>query len=331
MFSFKDLRAITLLDRLKKTSDTREEEFLLGALHDAPSQLSVTGLLERAKSPRLSTRLESLRALEALDTLSGEAEKALMEDLINNPYTTAYISARILGNHGYAPAIPVLRELAASDDYMLAGEAMIALAKLRDEAFRPEIERIITNTRNPRLKIMGVEAFGIYGSPNSLSVLLDILKVCDPPPYLRDEVILAMAGILEIQNLFYPLLIRYLEDNSAAATLAQDEAEASYEFYVSHQKGWGKRKKSGLSGKQAKALQGAVSAYMLESNGVPLSRWIMELPLKKEHTIIQVIMSEAVLDDDLSAHDRLKLLIAHWASHELRILAKEKESYSQTF
>jgi HEAT repeat protein len=325
MFSFKDLRAITLLDRLKKTSDTREEEVLLGALHDAPSRLAVKGLLERAKSPRLSTRLESLRALEALETLNEEAERALMDDLLNNPYTTAYISARILGNHGYFPAIPVLRELALSDDYMLAGEAMIALAKLHDEAFRPEIERLIAQTENPRLKIMGVEAFGIYGSPNSLSVLLDILKTSDPPPYLRDEVILAMAGILDIQNLFYPLLIRYLEDNSAAATLAQDEAEAAYELYISNQRGWkGKRKKSAAAGKQAKALQGAVSAYMLDLNGIPLSRWIMELPLEDEHTVAQIIMAEAVLDEELSAHDRLRLLAAHWASHELRILAKEK-------
>jgi HEAT repeat protein len=327
MFSFKDLRAITLLDRLKKTSDTREEELLLGALHDTPSKLAVKGLLERARSPRLSTRLESLRALEALDTLSEEAEKALMEDLLNNPYTTAYISARILGNHGYFPAIPVLRELAVSDDYMLAGEAMIALAKLHDEAFRPEIERLITNTPNPRLKIMGVEAFGIYGSPNSLSILLDILKTCDPPPYLRDAVILSMASILDIQNLFYPLLIRYPEDNSAAATLAQDEAEAAYEFYVSNQRGWkGKQKKSGIGSKQAKALQGAVSAYMLELDGVPLSRWIMELPLKDEDTIAQIIMAESVLDDELSAYDRLRLLIVHWASHELRIFAKRKEA-----
>jgi HEAT repeat protein len=325
MFSIKDLRAITLLDRLKKTSDTREEQILLDALHDAPSKLAVGGLLERAKSPRLSTRLEALRALEALESLSEEAEKALLEDLLNNPYTTAYISARILGNHEYFPAIPILRELAASDDYMLAGESMIALAKLHDEAFRPEIERIIANTENPRLKIMGTEAFGIYGSPNSLSVLLDILKTSNPPPYLRDAVILSMASILGIQNVFYPLLLRYLKDNSAAATLAQDEAEAAYESYAANQRGWaGKRKKSAAALKQAKALQGAVAAYMLELNGVPLSRWIMELSLEEDSSIAQIILAEAALDDELSNHDRLRLLIVQWACHELRLLAKGK-------
>jgi hypothetical protein len=63
---------------------------------------------------------------------------------------------------------------------------------------------------------------------------------------------------------------------------------------------------------------------MLDLNGIPLSRWIMELPLEDEHTVAQIIMAEAVLDEELSAHDRLRLLAVHWASHELRILAKEK-------
>jgi MFS family permease len=63
MFSFRDLKAISLLERLNKTHDSREEELLLGALHDTPSNLAIKGLLERARSPRLATRLESLRAM----------------------------------------------------------------------------------------------------------------------------------------------------------------------------------------------------------------------------------------------------------------------------
>jgi hypothetical protein len=245
-----------------------------------------------------------------------------MEDIINNPYTTAYISARIVGNHGVFAAIALLRELAASRDYMLAGEAMIALAKLGDEAFRPHIERIVLKTRNPRLKIMGVEAFGIYGSPNSLSVLVDILRVANPPPYLRDEVILAMAAILDTQNLFYPILVRFLGDESLTATLAMDEAEAALEYYNSTHGGWkAVRKKPALtfSAKQAKALQAAASAYAREKNGALLSRWIMELPDNLSHDVVQMVLSEAVLDDELSGHNRLRLLIVHWAAHELRL------------
>ncbi|GHV78908.1 MFS transporter [Spirochaetia bacterium] len=310
MFSFRDLRAITLLDRLKKTDDSEEEEYLLEALHDTPSKLAVAGLLDKAKSPRLSTRSDAIRAMDALPNLGEDAEKALLSDLVNNPYTTAYLSARTLGNHGFAPAIPVLRELAASGDYMLAGEAIIALAKLRDEAFRPEIEAIIAGTENPRLKIMGVEAFGIYGSPNSLSVLIDILRVEDPPPYLRDAVVLSMARILEIENKFYPLLVRFLEDPTLAPTLAMDEAEAAYELSRSRRPAI------------AKALQPAVAAYMNESRGTLLAQWILALPNDAVREVVRIVLSEVVLDDEFAAYDRLKLLISYWAAHKLSCAAK---------
>jgi MFS family permease len=326
MFSFRDLRAISILDRLNKTRDSHEEEQLLGALHDTPSRLAIKGLLERARSPRLAVRLESLRAMEALETLNENAEKALMNDLINNPYTTAYISARILGNHGCFAAIPLLRELAASHDYMLAGESIIALARLGDEAFRPQIERIILKTKNPRLRIMGVEAFGIYASPNSISVLMDILKISDPPPYLRDEVTLAMAAILDVQNHFYPILIRFLEDQSLAPALAMDEAEAAYEYYVTaFGPGRGRKKDPDFAflAKQAKTLPGAAAALVRENRGALLSRWILEIPDGLAHDIVQIVLSEAVLDDDLIAFTRLKLLIVHWAAHELRLWTKK--------
>jgi MFS family permease len=326
MFSFKDLRAITLLDKLKKTEDSEEEGQLLEALYETPSKLALKGLLDKARSPRLATRSDALRAVGALGNLGEDAEKALMSDLITNPFTTAYLSARILGNHGFFPAVPVLRELAASKDYMLAGEATIALAKLRDEAFRPEIEKIIAKTKNPRLKIMGVEALGIYGSPNSLSVLMDSLRVTDPPPYLRDTVILAMASILDIQNRFYPLLVRFLEDNSLAPVIAMDEAEEAYELFMSGRKGRRAARKESeerFTTKQAKALQPAVTAYMNESKGGPLARWIHELPQNLVQEVIRVVLGELILDDEFSSYARLKLLISHWAAHQLRILAKD--------
>jgi MFS family permease len=321
MFSFRDLKAIALLERLNKTHDSREEELLLGALHDTPSNLAIKGLLERTRSPRLATRLESLRAMETLKTLDESAERALLADIINNPYTTAYISARILGTHGFFSAIPLLRELASSSDYMLAGEAMIALARLGDDAFRPRIEQIILKTKNPRLKIMGVEAFGIYASPNSLSILTDILKTEDPPPYLRDEVVLAMSAILDTQNQFYPILVRFLENESLTAALAMDEAEAAFEYYHStlgHRRTRGKPGAEGIA-KHAKNLQAACSSYINDGKGAPLYRWILELPDNLVHAIVQIVLSEAVLDDDLSSHNRLKLLIVNWAAHELRL------------
>jgi MFS family permease len=322
IFSARDLRAINLLDKLNKAQDSQEEELLLGALYDTPSNLAVDDLLGRARSPKLATRLEAIRALEKLQRLSDNAERALIDDVVNHPYTTAYISARILGNHRSDAAVPILRELAASGDYMLAGEAIIALAKMKDENFRPEIERIILDTQNPRLKIMGAEALGLYRCPNSISVLLDILRGSDLMPFLRDEVVLAIASILNIQRIFYRTLVRYTANNSLAVTLAMDEAEAAHEFVKSILSGKKKASKSSVSiiTAHAENFHNAVSRYARENNGEDLSRWILEFPCEHyTHAgIVKPVFSDAVLDNELCVHNCLRLLIVNWCAHELR-------------
>jgi hypothetical protein len=330
MFSYRDLLAISLLDRLNKTIDSEKEEKLLDALYNTPSRLSEKGLLERAQSPRLATRMESIRALGNLDHLTEDAETALINDIVNNPFTTAYFSARILGNHGCFRAIPMMRELAASSDYMLAGEAMIALAKLGDTAFCPQIEQIVLKTENPRLKIMGVESLGIYGSPNSLFILIDILRESDPPPYLRDGVVLAMSAILETQQQFYPILVRFIADHSICPALAMDEAETTNEFFLSNlskQKRRFKKNEFSQLERQVKNIQPAVSSLVYEENGRLLSRWILELPAFPSSAdpafeIAKTVFSEALLDDELIAYKRLHLLIANWAAFQIKAWVK---------
>jgi len=324
IFSFRELRVISLLDKLNKAQDSREEELLLGALHDTPSHLAIDGLLERARSPRLATRIEAIRALEKLEKLNKNAEKALIEDIDHNPFTTAYISARILGNNNCTAAIPRLRELASSGDYMLAGEAIIALARMKDDSFRQEIEKIILYTENPRLRIMGAEALGLYHNAQSIPVLLSILQHNDPPPYLRDEVILAIATILDTQKKFYKLLTRLSSNSTLTVTLALDEVEAAIEFANTalSKKRSSKTDVSAVAS-CAKNFHSAVSNYAKEKNGAELSRWILELPVEYSRGpgFIKSILSEAVLVDELSVYDCLRLLIIHWAAQELRIWA----------
>ena len=324
IFSFRDLRAISILDKLNKAKDSDEEKVLLGALHGTPSHLAIGGLLERARSPLLTTRIESIRALEKLHYLSLTAEKALLDDIVNNPFTTAYISARILGNHNCTAARYKLRELAFSGDYMLAGESIIALAKMNDRIFLPEIEKLILDTENPRLKIMGAEALGIYHNVKSIPVLLDILREKEPPPYLRDEVILAISAIIDTQKKFYKIMTRYASDNSLAVTLAMDEVEAAVEFInkALKKKKESKEKKE-MEAVYIKTFYNAVSAYIKDKNGEEFSRWILEFPneFKNDIDFIKKVLADAVLDKTLSAYDCLRLLIIHGAAQELQIKA----------
>ena len=321
MFSYRDLRAISLLGKLNKSEDSAEEHAILGALHNAPSTLSTAGLLASAKSPRLSIRMESISAIDALPSLNDAAERALMEDIIHNPFTTAYRSARALGNHKVFAANALLRELAVSGDYMLAGEAVIALAKLNDKAFKPQIESLVLETDNPRLKMAGAEALGIYGTPDSLPVLLNLLRVSNPPPYLKDEVVLAMAGILKLQRRFYPLLVRYMADGYRASNaIAIDEAEAAYENFNGT---YGKRKNRknpelNTLEEQANSFKKAVPPYVKNLDGRDFHQWIISLPDDHIDNAVKTSFSEAVLDEELINIPSLRLLIVHWAAHELR-------------
>jgi MFS family permease len=328
LFSPRDIKAIALLDRLNKTKGSLEEQDLLEQLHDAPSTLAIHGLLHRVKSPQLAVRLEALHALETQPRLTPEAEIALLDDLAHNPFTTAYVSARILGTHGVTAAVPLLRDLSLSTDSMLAGEALIALARLKDKIYRPAAERLVTDTDNPRLKLMGADALGIFGSPNSVSVLLGILEEKDPPPYLREEITLAMARILGTEDDFYPLLMRLREDSTLAATLANDEAEATIEHFLAINGGKKRIARHvatdpvlALQAAAADTLMGAVSNCMLLNDGAALARWLENLPDPVADPILCIVFSQTVLIEDLSSFDRLRLLICQWACRLLRLWA----------
>jgi hypothetical protein len=324
LFSYHDLRAISLLDKLDRTKDSQEEEALINELHDTPSKLAMKGLLHRVKSPRFIIRIESLRAIGAMKYLTAEAEAALIDDVTSNPYTSAYYSARVLGSHKIEKAVPLLRELVFSDDYMLAGESMIALATIGDTDFRQRIELTIVRTNNPRLKLMGAEALGIYKSPKSLPVLFEIMLVENPPPYLRDETVLAMAAIIGIPAFYYKLLVRFLADQSMASTLALDEAESAFEYYRSalgHKASKRKNKQLEKVTEAAKSFQGLVQSYVNHDAEctVSLSQWILKMPQDICDPSIQLIFAEVILDENVNKYDRLRLLVIQWCARQLRV------------
>jgi hypothetical protein len=205
---------------------------------------------------------------------------------------------------------------------------------------------------------MGVEALGIYGIPDSLYALVDILRGPNPPPYLRDTVILAMSTIIDTQSQFYPLLARFIAEPRLVAALALDEAESACEYYAGNSAWRSGRIKNELPllAQQAENLRGAVASLVQESaasgeavtieteapteiagniepastgskRGVALSRWILELPdfpflADQSFTVAQTVFSESLLDDELISHRRLQLLIVHWAAYQIRTWIK---------
>ncbi len=220
IMSPRDLKAINLLNRLNKVKTIEQEKETIKAIAESKSVLSTQELLHHLKSPRFTIRAEALSALTHLPE-DEKISKALISDVKNNTNTTAYISADIIGKRGLKSGVDILRKQLLSQDFFLSGKCMVALAKLGDIDSIPKIESIVKTTSNARLIIHGATALEIFHNISSINVLLEKLEK-KTAPFLRDEIILSIAGILDIGNWFYPIYRIFLEQSSDGIATLQD-------------------------------------------------------------------------------------------------------------
>ncbi|MDR1317434.1 MAG: MFS transporter [Spirochaetales bacterium] len=211
LFSVRDLRAIVLTNRLERTRSFEDERKVIREMRTSPSEVSAAGLLLRLRSPSFMIRSEALRALES-HTADMKIVNALIAEVQNHEYTTARTAARILGVKEARGALGVLREALKSEDYLLCAESMVALARLRDKSSIRRVELIVRATPNPLLIIFGAEALRIYGDMDSLAVLMEILERPNLARDIQNQVILSVAGVLSMDEWFYPFFCVYGED-----------------------------------------------------------------------------------------------------------------------
>jgi MFS family permease len=211
IFSARDLRAIVLSNRLDRSRSFEDEKRVIREMRTTPSEVSVEGLLARLKSPSFMIRMETLRVLEAYPADS-RIVRALMNEVENHEYTTARTAARILGVKEAHSALGVLRTALKSEDYLLCAESMVSLARLRDKQSIRRIELILKVTVNPLLVIFGAEALRVYGDMSSLPVLLELLERGNLSGDIRKQVMLSIAGVLGMDEWFYPFFSSYIDD-----------------------------------------------------------------------------------------------------------------------
>ena len=224
MFSPRDLRAFDLLSRLDRSANPDQEIKLIQELGQASSLLSQEELVEYLRSPRFEVRMEALHAFETMPHISPKIVRPLMKEVEVHTFTTAYVAARILGKNGNAEAIPTLRKALEVEDYMLQGTAMIALARTGDNDSIPLIESILMRSKNPRVKISAAYSLELLQSKASLPALVSSLRRDDPPAFVSDEIILAMASIMGIMKEFYPLYSAYIDDEPQGLALLESIA-----------------------------------------------------------------------------------------------------------
>ena len=216
----RDLRALSLLHRLKASRTPATEQSLVRRLGDVHSRLAAPDLLRSLASPRFAVRSEVLDALSEVP-LNDAIKQALIAEVENQPFTTAHKAAELIGRKQFSEGVEVLRRGLTSSDIFLAGKCMVALARLGDGSSLSTVEALFTSTRNPRLLIHGAAALELFGNPGSLAALLAALER-DPTRYVRDEVILAAAGILEMAEMFYPLYQGFLTESRRGLALVTD-------------------------------------------------------------------------------------------------------------
>ena len=211
-FSLRDLRTLGLLNRLSRLKDAAAEQSVIAQIGATRSGLSRRDLLKKLRSPRFAVRFEALNALRHTRPHT-EVDDALLSELRSHTYTTAYLAADITGTRGVKGAIPLLRESLESREHFLVAKSMVALAKLGDRDSTEAVERIVADARNPLVIIHGATALELLGEVSSVPVLISRLER-RIAPYVRDELILAVAGIVGISEYFYRVYTVFLAKGS---------------------------------------------------------------------------------------------------------------------
>jgi HEAT repeat protein len=330
LLSIRDLKAFNLLARLEKSDDPVEE---IGLIHEigadaggsasAPAQV---GLLAYLSSPRLDVRLEALLAIENMGKLGPEGVEALALEVERHPFTTAYLAARILGKASGAEGsssdageeaaarrarvLPILRKAAEGEDYMLQASAMVALARLGDRESIRLIERCLSSSGIPRVRISAAFALEILESRASVPALVSCLRSESDPAFVSDELVLSTASILGLMPAFYALYAAFLEGESSGLAALGDAAAESL---------------GGARSPGRAAFDEALARLMSEPpDGAPMGRLLLtgkrkartrksrSGPSSAEDAALGMILAEAALDPGIR-YRGFRFLIAAYA------------------
>ncbi len=309
MLSIRDLRAFNLLARLDRSADPAEEIALIRGIgagggkgsSGGASSPAQAGLLAYLGSPRFDVRLEALLAIENMGELGDEGIAALAMEVERQPYTTAYLAARILGKSCPYPerVVPALRKAASAADYMLQASAMVALARLADRESVPLIEDTLASSRIPRVRISAAYALELLGSRSSVPVLISCLRSERDPAFVSDELLLSTAAIAGIMPRFYGLYQSFLEGEAGAISALGDIAAERYGEDSDGREDFGRA----LAGLLADPPEGAAMGRLILKRGAAGAGegWPTDLAL-----------SEAAVDPGLG-YRGLRFLLAAYA------------------
>jgi HEAT repeat protein len=293
IFNLRDMRAIGLLEQLDRSNRPEDEIRIIHEIGESGRPVAQRELLPYLHSPRFDVRMEALLALENIHNLRRETLQAMAGTVKEQTFTTAYISVRILGKNDFKESIPLIREALATEDYLLKGAAMIALARLRDTPTIPVIEEIVSTTDNPRIIVQGAYALEILDSMTSVPPLVEVLRKEGMPDFVLDEAVLALAAILGVFDKFYPMYGEWVADPNRGLAMLQDTLDEKSELPA--------------SGKEERRT--AVQDLLLdEPDGAEAAR--IFLKSRSMDPRAASVLAEAAVDSSLCRHKGFRFLLA---------------------
>lgn len=298
IFSPRDMKALNLLYKLNTNENLKTEEKILQELTAVASTEAADKLNQYLHSPRFSIRYSALQALKNLNRLSSQNKESLLEELQNGEFTTAALAAKILAHFKVYQAVPLLRTALESRDYLLAGEAMLALAELNDTASQFKISQIISNTENPNLLLSGIGAMEIYHSITSIPLILDILRRESLPAHIEDEAYLVLASLMKIEEGFYYVYNRFKNESKATAAILSDVLDEAF----------AKRKQQDIE------LRKLLADFSSDAN---LDSEFIKRILNFGHNALGVntaLLASVVMDIELVTNKTFRFFLCYWAA-----------------
>jgi len=291
------MRALTLLRKLDVNENPDVEAGLIAELGAVGSEVSSDVLLERLSSARFAVRYEALHSVSRLKRLNARVRDALLAELTGGAYTTAPLAARLLGDFRVHQAVPLLRELIASPDYRLAGEAMYALARIGDAKSQTAIGEALSATDNPFVILRGVQAIAEFDTPASVPILLDILRDEGLPPHVADETILTLSSFMGMPKKFFYAYEEWTRDRALADSLLEDYMDECF----------ARRKKTDPE------LGLILRAFLADaSRDAAFEEWIMRFHRGRTGVHSALLLGVA-LDAEILRQDSFRFFLCFWA------------------
>ncbi|MCP4180997.1 MAG: MFS transporter [bacterium] len=211
ILSPKNMYSLYTVNKMAKFQSVKEEMEAVTELANITSNLSEKKLLYYLKSPYMLVRTRALRGL-AINKLTKLSNNALIEELKTGEHSTGYMAAYVVGRSKIKEAIPTLRKYLDSDDNILQGHSMVALAQMKDQESYDRIKKILVETTIPIVILTGSIALSRIKSKDLPIIILNKLMHMHFPDSIEHEMLYYAAHYFNVGNEYYKYLRMFRED-----------------------------------------------------------------------------------------------------------------------